>query len=241
METKGIGVYKKLHQIQQRVTSLTSDAKGQTGAATYNYISGSKVLGIIRPAMDEIGVILSQEVIGIENKPIMYMAKNGEKTEMFTTVHVRFTWIDVEDGSAFPCEFYANGMNAFDKGLGSALTYAERYFLLKFFHIATDEDDVDAIVRDGEAEAKPNNRRGRPSTRSQQAAPQPQAAPVPQPAPAPAKKVIEFEGRNWEWALRQIGKGEDMAYIESLCTMNVDTYNRLSERVALAKDLNIGN
>jgi len=27
--------------------------------------------------------------------------------------------------------------------LGSALTYAERYFLLKYFHIATDEDDID--------------------------------------------------------------------------------------------------
>ena len=45
-------------------------------------------------------------------------------------------------------EFAANGMNAFDKGLGSALTYAERYFLLKTLHIATDEDDVDALVKD---------------------------------------------------------------------------------------------
>ena len=35
-------------------------------------------------------------------------------------------------------------MNNWDKGLGSALTYGERYFLLKFFHIATDKDDVDA-------------------------------------------------------------------------------------------------
>ena len=35
------------------------------------------------------------------------------------------------------------GMNGFEKGLGSALTYAERYFLLKYFHIATDEDDID--------------------------------------------------------------------------------------------------
>ena len=31
----------------------------------------------------------------------------------------------------------------YEKGLGSALTYAERYFLLKYFHINTDEDDID--------------------------------------------------------------------------------------------------
>jgi hypothetical protein len=39
-------------------------------------------------------------------------------------------------------------MNAWDKGLGSALTYAERYYLMKTFHIATDEDDIDALVKD---------------------------------------------------------------------------------------------
>ena len=56
-----------------------------------------------------------------------------------------FTWIDAESGEKLPVKFGANGMNNWDKGLGSALTYAERYFLLKFFHIATDEDDVDAL------------------------------------------------------------------------------------------------
>ena len=34
-------------------------------------------------------------------------------------------------------------MNDFEKGIGSAATYAERYFLLKYFHIHSDEDDVD--------------------------------------------------------------------------------------------------
>ena len=38
-------------------------------------------------------------------------------------------------------------MNDWEKGLGSALTYAERYFLLKYFHIATDEDDIDNTGR----------------------------------------------------------------------------------------------
>ena len=40
-------------------------------------------------------------------------------------------------------KFEANGQNDWDKGVGSAMTYAERYFLLKYFHIATDEDDID--------------------------------------------------------------------------------------------------
>ncbi len=142
-----MSVYKKLHQLQAATRSLAANAQGQTGAARYNYVSGAKLLGVIRPKMDELGLILSQEVAGIVNTPITYSTSKGEKTEMFTSLHLRFTWIDTEDGSTLVNDFYANGMNAWDKGLGSALTYGERYYLMKTFHIATDEDDVDALVK----------------------------------------------------------------------------------------------
>ena len=56
---------------------------------------------------------------------------------------MQFTWIDCATGDKDVNSFGANGQNDWEKGLGSALTYAERYFLLKYFHIATDEDDID--------------------------------------------------------------------------------------------------
>lgn len=137
-----------MHQVQAATRSLAANTEGQTGAAKYNYVSGAKLLGVIRPLMDKLGLILTQEVVDIKNEPITYMTRNGEKTEMFTTAHIRFTWVDTDDGSQVVNDFFANGMNAWDKGLGSALTYAERYYLMKTFHIATDEDDVDALVKD---------------------------------------------------------------------------------------------
>lgn len=143
-----MSVFKKLHQVQAATRSLAANTGGQTGAARYNYVSGAKLLGVIRPLMDKLGLILTQEVVEIHNEPITYMTRNGEKTEMFTTAHIRFTWVDTDDGSQMVNEFFANGMNAWDKGLGSALTYAERYYLMKTFHIATDEDDVDALVKE---------------------------------------------------------------------------------------------
>ena len=143
-----MSVYKKMQQVQAATRSLAANAEGQTGSARYNYVSGAKLLGVIRPLMDKLGLILTQEVVEIHNEPITYMTRNGEKTEMFTTAHIRFTWVDTDDGSQVVNEFFANGMNAWDKGLGSALTYAERYYLMKTFHIATDEDDIDALVKD---------------------------------------------------------------------------------------------
>jgi hypothetical protein len=131
-----MSVYKKLSTIQAAMRSLAANAEGQTGQAKYGYVSGSKLLGFLRPLMDKEHLILSQEVVDIKNEPISYMTRNGEKTEMFTTLKIRFTWIDSEDETTLVNEFYANGMNAWDKGLGSALTYAERYYLMKWKSLA---------------------------------------------------------------------------------------------------------
>ena len=62
----------------------------------------------------------------------------------------------MESGESETTDFFSQGCNGFDKGVGSAETYAERYFLLKYFHIATDEDDVDALApKEAPVEEKP--------------------------------------------------------------------------------------
>ena len=140
-----MNLYQKLVEIQKTVRGLGKDAN----ASSYQYVSGSKVLDFIRPKMDELGVLLVQQVDDIQNERIDYAVKSGNKSELLSRVMMTFTWIDAESGETLPVKFGANGMNNWDKGLGSALTYAERYFLLKFFHIATDEDDVDALPERG--------------------------------------------------------------------------------------------
>ena len=87
--------------------------------------------------------MLKQEFVTVEKERIDYKAKSGEKSEMLYSVYQKFTWIDTETGEKDENTFFSSGMNDWEKGLGSALTYAERYFLLKYFHIATDEDDID--------------------------------------------------------------------------------------------------
>lgn len=147
-----MNIYQKLIAVQKSVKGLGKDSSAGFGASSYKYVSGSKVLDIIRPAMDEQGLLLVQEINDIQNERIDYMTSKGAKSELLSKVMMTFTWIDAETGETLSVPFGANGMNNWDKGLGSALTYAERYFLLKFFHIATDEDDVDALPFRGNEE-----------------------------------------------------------------------------------------
>ena len=134
-----MSIYKKLLEVQKKVIGLGKDKK----SFGYDYVTGSKVLEHIKPILNEYGILLKQEVVAVEKERIDYKAKSGEKSEMLYSVYQKFTWIDTETGEKDENTFFSSGMNDWEKGLGSALTYAERYFLLKYFHIATDEDDID--------------------------------------------------------------------------------------------------
>lgn len=138
-------IYKKLLSIQQSVVGLTKDKSGNS----YQYVSADKILGIVRPKMDELGVLLVPEVTEsnfVRQDYTLYdkVGNPKPKSEIFCSLKMQFTWVDSETGDSITCQWASSGMNNWDKGLGSAITYAERYFLLKFFHVATDRDDVDA-------------------------------------------------------------------------------------------------
>ena len=138
-----MSLYKKLLEVQKKVIGLGKDKK----SFGYDYVTGSKVLEHIKPILNEHGILLKQEVVSVEKERIDYKAKSGEKSEMLYSVYQKFTWIDTDTGEKDENTFFSSGMNDWEKGLGSALTYAERYFLLKYFHIATDEDDIDNTGR----------------------------------------------------------------------------------------------
>ncbi|MDR2207130.1 MAG: ERF family protein [Flavobacteriaceae bacterium] len=142
-----MNIYQKLLQIQSKINGLEKNGTSGSGNYGYKYVTGAKVLEFIRPQMNELGLILKQEILSIENQRQDYTTKNGSKSEILSKVMMKFTWIDVETGDKDENLFGANGQNDWEKGLGSALTYAERYFLLKYFHIPTDEDDIDNDLR----------------------------------------------------------------------------------------------
>ena len=140
MEKQKLNLYQKLHRVQSQVIGLGKDTQGNN----FKYVSGTKVIDAIKPIMNEMGLLLKTEVLSIDNQRNDYATKsNPNKSEILSKVMMKFTWIDIETGEKDECLWGANGQNDWDKGVGSAMTYAERYFLLKYFHIATDEDDID--------------------------------------------------------------------------------------------------
>lgn len=127
-------IYQKLLAVRKTVEYLKKEATGHK----YNYTKESQIIGALRPAMDDEGLFLEVEML-----PITW----GNIDGAVPVISIQFTWVNCSSPSEkiskvmhFPCA------NASDpKILGGICTYAMRYFLTKYFQIATDELDLDAF------------------------------------------------------------------------------------------------
>lgn len=210
----------KLLELQKTVVKLSKNEKGYD----YKFVSGSKLLSFIRPAMDELSLLLVPDTVSVDQQIVKTLEAipasgnykgRAEKYEILVTLTKTFTWIDAETGESLKTTFISQGCNGWDKAIGSAETYAERYFILKFFHIATDEDDVDMVnaIRSnqddkdkGAAGTQPAGTQRRTNRTVQKTAPAPAAAPAPtQPQSAaedPVKKAAELRAK-WVKAIAE--------------------------------------
>jgi len=171
-------LYQKLLEIQKTLLFFKKEKSGFNN--NFQYVEWASLLADIRGKMDEQGVILKQEIIETKSTVITYHTKTSEKTEVLVEAKFKFTWVDCATGEKDENIFFANWFNDFDKWLGSAATYAERYFLLKYFHIPTDKDDNDANKKVWERELKSNNTNQQPK----------------QEQPKPKKEKMQFKLEN---------------------------------------------
>lgn len=141
-------LHEKLLEMQKRVDGVIKD--GKNSSDKYDFASDENVLGIFRPMLDELGLLLIPKV---ERTALHEGTTRNGTVRFMTEVWFTMLWHDVESGDELAVPWYAQGVDlAGEKGVGKAATYAEKYFLLKFFHVPTRKDDPDADRRTGAGE-----------------------------------------------------------------------------------------
>lgn len=147
MSEQRLNLFQKLLEVKKVITYLKKDKDSYQ----YSYASGEAVLGAINPELNIRGVFLKSEVLEVKTQVLKTgtrMDKNlkqvVDKFEVLYDVSMLFTFIDTETGEKDENRWHGSGINGEEKGYGSALTYAERYFFLKYFNIATGRDDPDS-------------------------------------------------------------------------------------------------
>lgn len=143
-----LNLYQKIADVKANIDGFTKDKKSYN----YSYVSGSQVLHRIREKMLEHNLLLFPYTANetCEQIEVTRFNKKANKevttTEFLVKLKMIYTWINADNPQEKQIvDFWATGQQDDPaKAYGTALTYAERYFLMKFFNIPTDEDDADA-------------------------------------------------------------------------------------------------
>ena len=146
-------IYQKLAKVKKSVEVLEKNKSGYG----YKYVSEDEILARITGIMDKQHLSLIPQIVPgtFKAEPYAYTKVSYSKetktmvetpvNEIITQADMKFVWINNDDPSEFVVVPWAMVGHQADgsQGYGTALTYAYRYFLLKFFGIATTSDDPD--------------------------------------------------------------------------------------------------
>ncbi len=137
-----MNLYQKIIEVRKVADGFTKDSKGYG----YDYVSGNQILNKIKDKMNEVGLILQPSAQVGEHQLFCYTNSKGqEKVDIQVWGNMSYTWINAdnpEEREVVSWAYYGQ-QDDISKSFGSALTYSERYFLLKYFGLPTDEDDPD--------------------------------------------------------------------------------------------------
>jgi hypothetical protein len=108
--------------------------------------------------MDELGLLL---VPNLEHNPLYQIfeydttnsyGKSKHNIDYIVNQKMSYTWVNIDNPKEREVvEWSLYGVqDDISKALGSGLTYSERYFLLKFFDIPTDDEDPDTKQKKAE-------------------------------------------------------------------------------------------
>ena len=148
-----LNIYQKLAKIRKSVEVMQRDTK----AYGYNYVKEEDILANITGLMAKHEVSLIPGIVPGSTVVSPYSYKKTKSTakgtmyeenvnEVLVSADTTWTWVNnrnPEERIEVPWAMVGQQTDA-SQSFGSGLTYSSRYFLLKYFNVATPNDDPDS-------------------------------------------------------------------------------------------------
>lgn len=129
---KVLNIHQRLNAIMGDVDYIKKNKSIKIGGGGYSVVGHDSVTALIHPLLFKHGVTLIPSV-----KEVL---QEGNRT----SVKMEFSWINIDDPKDCIINFCAGyGIDQQDKGIGKAISYAQKNIILKTLHIETGERDIE--------------------------------------------------------------------------------------------------
>ena len=144
METKNI--YQKMCAATAEISRVAKNLEVGFGKSSYKAVGEADVLAAVKPVEEKYGIYsypVSREIIesGVLENVSEYNGQTTTKKQFQMRVSTIYRFVNVDKPEEYiDITTYGDGVDSHDKAPGKAMTYADKYALLKAYKIMTGDD-----------------------------------------------------------------------------------------------------
>lgn len=136
-------IIKRMAMATAEMETVAKNLKIEAGKNSYKAVSERDVIDAVKKVEEKFGIfsfpverrVISSEILESEG----YDGK--KKTTFFVRLEISYRFVNVDDPKDYiEVSSYGDGMDSGDKAPGKAMTYADKYALMKAYKISTGED-----------------------------------------------------------------------------------------------------
>lgn len=157
-------IYKKMSAITAELTAVAKNLNVGIGKAAYKAVGEADVLAAVKPLEEKHGVYsypYSRKIVEADlvTTTSEYQGKVTEKTNRYLRIETVYRFVNIDNPEEYiDITTYGDGIDSQDKAVGKAMTYSDKYALLKAYKIITGEDPDQFKSEEGKTEKKLTNR-----------------------------------------------------------------------------------
>lgn len=142
VKLEGMNIFQRMSAITQEISTVAKNLTVGENKNQYKAVGEADVLAAVKPIEAKYGVYsfpFDRDIV--DSGEIVNTTKYGERKSMFMRIRTvyRFTNIDKPE-EYIDIVTYGDGVDTQDKAPGKAMTYGDKYALLKAYKIQTGDD-----------------------------------------------------------------------------------------------------
>ena len=137
-----MNIYQKMSAITKEINTVAKNLQVGEGKNQYKAVGEADVLAAVKPIEIKHGVYsypFDREIV--ESGEMVSTTKYGDRKSLYLRVKTIYRFVNVDEPSEFiDITTYGDGVDSQDKAPGKAMTYGDKYALLKAYKIQTGDD-----------------------------------------------------------------------------------------------------
>lgn len=141
-----MNIYMKMLNVQNELNAVAKNLNVGVGRNSYKAVGEADVLAAVKPIEAKHGIysypydrrIVSEQIMTTESD---YNGKISKKNSQFVRIETTYRFVNTEKPDEYvDIKSYGDGVDPQDKAPGKAMTYSDKYALLKAYKIITGDD-----------------------------------------------------------------------------------------------------